>query len=149
MEKSSTSQQIPVSQPEKRILETFRVEFFPEIQKLKDVLIRIQGCKLYMRLYSPQLPTLEQEYLNTVSKLFLIDRKLTTLDVLFEGLTNTAENMQAYFKYQVMIKEKLSEMSSYIEIIDRTLDRKKQTLQNNRTLVIAVVALIVGLFQLV
>src|ERR1700733_7009661 len=129
--------QIPVSEADKRILETIRTEFFPALNKIKDLLTRIQSTRLVFFLYSPGLSKLEQEYFEISQALFVIDRKLTTPDILFEGLSNIDEGAAAYFRFNEAIKKGLAEATGYIEIVDRTLDRKKQTLQNNRTLLLA------------
>ena len=60
--------QIKVSEPEKRILETLRIEFFPILNKLKDLLIQIQKYRLLFYVFSAQLPKFENEYFNISSE---------------------------------------------------------------------------------
>lgn len=137
--------QVPVSEPEKRILEALRVEFFPVLNKLKDLLTRMQNCRLFFYVFSPSLSDLEKEYFDISAELFVIDKKLTTPDVLFKGLNGENIAMLAYFRWRPMIIQSLSEAMNYTEIIDRNLDRKRQTINNNRTTCLALIAILASI----
>lgn len=137
------------SEPERIIVETLGKELFPSLEKLKDLLIRIQNCRIPYYFFSIELNKLEKEYFNAASNFFLIDKKLKTPNLLF-GLENstmavTDSYMIEYFKFQGAFNPTLAEGMKYIEIIDRTLDRKNQTMQNNRTFTLALTAIVVSL----
>jgi hypothetical protein len=50
-----------------------------------------------------------------------------------------------YFQWQGVFKDNIKEGVEYIEIIDRTLDRKMGAIQNNRTFLISVIALVISI----
>jgi len=137
--------ELKISEGGKRILNTCQKELFPTINKLKELLISIQKCRISYQLYSSNLNKLEKEYYEISLNFFEVSRKLETPDIIFEGLEGEAQYMADYFQYQNAFLQNLSDGKNYVEIIDRTLDRKSQSIQNNRTFLLAVVAIIVAL----
>jgi len=136
--------QIPISEGGKRVLTTIKDELFPCINKLKDVLVRTQKVRISYQLYLKILTVLEKEYNEISSKFFDVVRKLDTPDILFLGLEDDKQNMVAYFQFQEGFKRTIDQGLTYVEIIDRTLDRKTQNIQNNRTFLISVLAIVIS-----
>jgi hypothetical protein len=137
--------EIPISDGGKRILNTMKDEMFPIQNKLKELLVRIHKSRVNFSLFSKDLAIQSNEYESISTNFFEISQKLQTPDILFLGLKNNAENIAAYFQYQQAVMQSIDEGSKYIEIIDRTLDRKLQTINNFRTQLLAVVAIIASL----
>ena len=141
--------QIHISEGGKRVLTTVKDELFPCINKLKDVLVSTQKIRISYQLYSPVLVSLEKEYIKICSEFFEIVRKLDTPDILFQGLQKNDQNIVAYFQFQEGFKRSIDKGLNYVEIIDRTLDRKTQNIQNNRTFLISVLAIVISVLSVI
>lgn len=139
-------QQIPVTPGLRRILSTIKDELFPQIDNLKNLLVEIQSCRISYQLYSSRLSSLEKKYSNVSEDFFEVVKKLETPDILFKGVEGGERNIADYFQFQGAFKQNISEGVGYIEIIDRTLDRKIGTIQNTRTFLISIVALVVSIY---
>lgn len=137
--------ELKVSEGGKRILNTCQKELFPTLNKLKELLISIQKCRISFQLYSRQLDKFEKDYHNVSLVFFEVSRKLETPDIIFEGLSGEAQYIADYFQYQNAFLQNLADGRNYVEIIDRTLDRKNQNIQNNRTFLLAIIAIVVSL----
>lgn len=144
-----TPNQIHLSKGAKHILDTVQKDLFPCIEKLKDVLVRTQKVRVSYQLYSRTLYSLDKEYNDVCSGFFDVVRKLDTPDILFHDLDNDAENMAAYFQFRGGFKSNIDQGLNYIEIIDRTLDRKTQNIQNNRTFLISLIAIVISLLSII
>jgi hypothetical protein len=143
MEKQPPSLQI--TEGGKKILNTVSAELFPVVKRMKELLIKVQKCRPFS-LYSPELIELEKEYYEISAQFFTVATKLETPDILFEGFNKEKEEpMIAYFQYRGAFVQNIDEGAKYIEIIDRTLDRKNQNIQNFRTFIIAIIAVVVGI----
>ena len=77
---------------------------------------------------------------------FEVVKKLETPYLIFEGMDGGERNIVDYFQFQGAFKQNISEEVGYVEIIDRTLDRKVGTIQNTRTFLISIVALVVSIY---
>ncbi len=137
-----------VTEGVKLILKTVKDELFPVIGELKDVLIHIQKIRISYQIHSPALRALENKYTRTAAIYFEVVRKLQAPDILFAGMQNNDENMIGYFQYQGAFQKNIDEGISCIEIIDRTLDRKSQNIQNNRTFLLSIVAIITSIMSI-
>lgn len=140
--------ELKISKGTKRILDTMQQDLFPSLSRLRELLVRIQKFRISSQLYSTELHKLELEYSGISTSFFTIVKKLETPDILFEGLEGESQNMIDYFQWQNAFSKNLDEGSKYIEIIDRTLDRKNQSIQNNRTFVFALLAIFISLISL-
>jgi len=137
--------QIPVSTGGRRILNTVKEELFPVIDRLKDILVHVQKVRISYQLYSPILSNLEKEYTQVSADFFEVVRKLQTPDVLFDGLSDNPQNIVDYFQYQGAFQKNIEQGLNYVEIVDRTLDRKTQSIQNTRTFLISIIAIVVSI----
>ncbi len=140
--------QIPISIGGKKILNTVKDELFPIINDLKSILISVQRIRISYQLYSLDLSKTEKEYTQEVVKFFEVVRKLQTPDLLFEGLDGDFQNMADYFQYQGAFQKVIEQGLNYVEIIDRTLDRKTQNIQSNRVFLISVIAIVISIFSI-
>ena len=141
------NQTIPVTNSERRILEVVKDELFPQIEDLKKVMVDLQSCRISWQVFSKRISKLEKDYSEVSGRFFGVVRKLETPDILFSGLeVEDVSNMSAYFNYQHAFKQNLSEGIGFVEIIDRTLDRKIGRINNNRTLWLAIVAIMISIY---
>ena len=125
-------------------MNTVHKELFPTLESLKELLIRTQKLRIVFPLYSKELVLIEKEYRQTAVDFFEVTRKLQTPDILFKD-SKEDKNIVDYFQFRGAFVQSISEGSSYVEIIDRTLDRKRETIQNSRTLFLALLALVVSI----
>ena len=126
------------------IMRTIMVELRPPLESLKKLVVKIHKLRLSFQLYSNELLLIEKEYAEISTAFFEATRKLQSPELLFENSDNDCD-MFSYMTNQGLFIPKISEGVAYIEIIDRTLDRKLQTIQNSRALVLALSALVIGL----
>lgn len=140
---------IPITSSEQRILMVVKEELFPQIEKIKKLMVDIQTCRTTYQLYSKQLNELEREYTSISKEFFSVVRKLETPDILFVDINDDNSNVVAYFKYKQGFSQSISEGVGYIEVVDRTLDRKLGKINNNRTLLIALAAVLIPLWQII
>ncbi|MEK7638795.1 MAG: hypothetical protein AAB388_01400 [Patescibacteria group bacterium] len=139
-------EQIPVSEGTKRLLNTVQQELFPILNELKQLLIDIQGVRINFPLYSSRLRKYSSQYEDIAKRFFVVVQKLETPDILFKGLPENSKDIASYFQFESAVGKNISEGSAYIEIIDRTLDRKRQTIFNSWTLLFAVIAIVISIF---
>lgn len=142
----NNNQSIPVTPGQRRILDTIKDELFPQIESLKKLIVEIQTCRISYQLYSRKLGILDAEYSRISKSFFEVVKKLETPDILFEGIEGGEKNVVDYFQFQNAFKQKIAEGVSYIEIIDRTLDRKIETIRNTRTFLISIIALVISIY---
>ncbi len=128
------------------MLDAVKDELFPVSKNLKELLIDVQKYRIKFPIFSKHLSILENRYEEVSKNFYAIVKKLETPDDLFEGLENNPQDIASYFQFQPAISKSIQEASKYIEIIDRTLDRKRERIQNFRTLLLAVIAIIVSVF---
>lgn len=145
---TQVKQEIPVSEGTKVMLDTIQNELFPVLEKLKKLLVDVQSCRIRFPLYSPKLNSLEIEYGDISVDFFNVARKLDTPDILFKGLKEDTQNIASYLQFRNVTAEKISDGSRYLEILDRTLDRKKESIINAWTLVLAFLAILVSILTL-
>lgn len=138
-------EEMPISAGGKRVLNTVKDDLFPILKELRDLLLRVHRSRPPFPLYSPNLSSLTLEFEELSASFFGVVRKLETPDILFSGLTEDPRNIADYFQFQGAFLKQIEEGGKYIEIIDRTLDRKTQAIQNSRTLVLALIAIIASL----
>lgn len=143
---NNQSQPIPVTPGQRIILNTVKDELFPQINNLKTILVEIQACRISYQLYSSKLSALVERYSNVSKNFFEVVKKLETPDILFERVEGEERNIVDYFQFQGAFKQNISEGVGYVEIIDRTLDRKVGTIQNTRTFLISIIALVVSIY---
>jgi hypothetical protein len=143
------NEQIPLSDGGKIMLNIVKDELFPLQNDLKNLLLDTQKCRISLPFYSKKLNSLENKYFELSIKFFDIVRKLETPDILFKGLKDDPLNIANYFQFHEAISKNINEGSKYIEIIDRTLDRKKEIIQNFRTLILAFVAIIISIISII
>ena len=136
---------LEISRGGKLILNTIKDELFPCIKNLKDLIIKIQKCHIKFPLYSFELNKLEKEYLEVSEKFFTVSIKLQTPDILFKDLEEDPRYIVDYFQYKEAIGQTIVDGSKIIEIIDRTLDRKRQNIENNRALYISITAIVLSI----
>lgn len=144
----SNNKQIPLSEGGKIMLNIVKDELFPLQNDLKNLLLDIQKCRIKLPFYSKKLNLLENKYFELSIKFFDIVRKLETPDILFKGLKDDPLNIANYFQFHEAISKNINDGSKYIEIIDRTLDRKKEMVQNFRTLILAFAAIIISIISI-
>jgi hypothetical protein len=131
---------------QRKILETVKNELFPQIENLKKLIVNVQACRISYQLFSFKLQNLEKEYATVSKRFFEVVKKLETPDILFEGIEGEERNIVDYFQFQGAFKQNIGEGLTYVEIIDRTLDRKAGTIQNNRTFLISIIAIVVSIY---
>lgn len=136
---------IPVSEGTRKMMETVQNELFPILNELKQLLIDIQNLRVVFPLYLKDLNKINNKYGEIAKRFFIVVQKLETPDILFEGLPKNNQDIASYFQFQGAISKHISEGSKYIEIIDRTLDRKRQTIFNSWTLFLAILAIAVSI----
>ncbi len=140
--------EIPITPGLKRILETVKDELFPKLERLKEVLVRIQACRISFHLYSKELWGIERDYHVASKGFFEVVKKLETPDILFAGIDGGEANIVPYYQFQGAFKQNIAEGIVYVEIIDRTLDRKVGTIQNSRTFLISILAVVISIFAI-
>ncbi len=140
--------QLPIRPGGKRILDTVKDRLFPITNRLKDILVRVQKIRVSYQLYSPTLSSLDKEYTEASGDFFEVVRILQTPDLLFEGLGDNPEPIVDYFQYQEAFQKNIEQGLNYVEITDRTLDRKTQSIQNNRTFLVSLLAIIISLLSI-
>lgn len=137
--------QTPVSQGTQRILVAVQSELFPAIKELRELLLETQKIKIPYFLFSNELTKRKLGYTEVTTRFFTVVKKLETPEILFEGLTNDMEYMSDYFQLQGAFLSNIETGLRYVEIIDRTLDRKSQDIQNNRTITLAFIAILISI----
>jgi hypothetical protein len=142
---NDNQQQKPLTPGTRKILNTIKDELFPQIEILKNLLVEFQQCRISYQLYSLKLHSLEIQYSTVAENFFKVVKKLETPNILFENVEGGEKNMIDYFQWQGVFKDNIKEGVEYIEIIDRTLDRKMGAIQNNRTFLISVIALVISI----
>lgn len=138
---------IPVSDGTKILLDTIQKELFPVLNELKQLLIDTQELRIKFPLYSKRLKEYDNRYQEITKKFFIVVQKLETPDILFKDLPNNPQNIASYFQFQGAMSKNIEEGSKYVEIVDRTLDRKRQTIFNSWTLFLAITAIVLGLIS--
>jgi hypothetical protein len=136
--------EIPITESGKRILDTVKDELFPLLEDMKNILVDVHACRISYQIYSCELNQINDRYLEKSTKIFQVIQKLQTPDILFQGLENTDQNAVDYFQYKMTFEKNIGEAFVYTEIIDRTLDRKFQSIQNTRTIWISMLALVLS-----
>ena len=136
---------IPVSEGTKRIMETVHKELFPILNELKQLLVDIQGLRIVFPLYSKRLNKYDTQYQDIAKRFFIVVQKLETPDILFKDLPNNPQDIASYFQFEGAVSKNINEGSKYVEIIDRTLDRKRQTIFNSWTLFLAILAIVISI----
>lgn len=126
------------------MMEIVHKELFPALNELKQLLVDIQGLRIIFPLYSKELKRHDTQYQDIRKRFFTVVQKLETPDILFKGLPNNPQDIASYFQFEGAISKNINEGSKYVEIIDRTLDRKRQTVFNSWTLFLAVLAIVVS-----
>lgn len=137
----NNQQSMKITPGQRKILDTVKDELFPQVDNLKSILVDIQACRISYQLYSLKLSSLEKRYSKVLKDFFEVVKKLETPDILFEGVGGGERNIVDYFQFQGVFKQNISEGIGYVEIIDRTFDRKVGTIQNTRTFLISIIAL--------
>ncbi len=135
---------IPISEGTKILLNTIQQELFPVLNELKQLLVDIQGLRITSALYSKELSKYEAAYQDLAKRFFIVVQKLETPDILFKDLPHNPQDIAGYFQFEGAVGKNLNEGSRYVEIIDRTLDRKRQTIFNSWTLFLAVLAIVIS-----
>ena len=141
-------QQIPISDAGRVILNTVKDELFPLTNELKDILVQTQQVRISYQVYSERVNKLDKRYSELCTKLFVVIRKLETPDILFEGLGDTPQHMIDYFNFQQATQKSINDAVNYVEITDRTLDRKMQSIQNNRTMLVSLIAVLISIISI-
>ncbi|MFA5751352.1 MAG: hypothetical protein WCX79_04535 [Candidatus Paceibacterota bacterium] len=136
---------IPLSEGAKILLNTVQKELFPVLNELKQLLVNIQGLRINCPLYSKQLIEYQTTYEDTAKRFFVIVQKLETPDILFKDLPQDIQNIASYFQFENAVGKNINEGSKYVEIIDRTLDRKRQIIFNYQTLFVAILAIAISI----
>lgn len=144
------NEQIPLTEGAKIILNTIKDEFFPIQKELMLLLKEVQELRIKNLVYSREIHDLNKKYEELSPNFFDIAIKLKTPDILFKSLerNNSMQNMASYFQFKNAIEDSINEGFKYIEIIDRTLDRKNEKIQNSRTLILALLALIISMISI-
>lgn len=135
---------IQVSEGTKRIVETVHKELFPILNELKQLLVDIQGLRIVFPLYSKELKKYDTQYQDIAKRFFIVVQKLETPDILFKDLPNNPQDIASYFQFEGAVGKNVNEGSKYVEIVDRTLDRKRQTIFNSWTLFLAILAIVIS-----
>lgn len=126
-------------------METVHKELFPILNELKRLLVDIQGLRITFPLYSRDLKKYDTQYQDVAKRFFVVVQKLETPDILFKDLPSNPQDMASYFQFEGAVGKTINEGSKYIEIIDRTLDRKRQAIFNSRTLFLAILAIVISI----
>lgn len=140
---------MPISKGGALLLNTLKDELFPELRKLKDLLVRLQKIRTGFTIYSSELNSIEKDYAKVSENFFAVVRKLQTPDVLFESLESKDEpqHIADYFRFNEAMNRSIGGGLNDIEIIDRTLDRKSQNVQHTRTFLLSIVALLLAVWH--
>lgn len=133
-----------ISKGTKILLDTIQQELFPVLNELKQLLVDIQGLRITFPLYSKELSKYEVVYQDIAKRFFIVVQKLETPDILFKDLPHNPQDIAGYFQFEGAVGKNINEGSRYVEIIDRTLDRKRQTIFNSWTLFLAVLAIVIS-----
>lgn len=139
---------IPVSEGVKILLNTIQKELFPILNELKQLLVDIQELRIKFPLYSKKLNEYNKKYQQITKRFFTTVQKLETPDILFKDLPSNTQDMAGYFQFQGAMGKNIEEGSKYIEIIDRTLDRKSQNTFNSWTVFLAIVAIMISVISI-
>jgi hypothetical protein len=139
---------IPVSEGVKILLNTIQKELFPILNELKQLLVDIQELRIKFPLYSKKLNEYNKKYQQITKRFFITVQKLETPDILFKDIPSNPQDMAGYFQFQGAMGKNIEEGSKYIEIIDRTLDRKSQNIFNSWTVFLAIVAIIISVISI-
>lgn len=126
-------------------METVHKELFPILNELKQLLVDIQGLRIVFPLYSKGLNKYDTQYQDIAKRFFIVVQKLETPDILFKDLPNNPQDITSYFQFEGAVGKSINEGSKYVEIIDRTLDRKRQTIFNSWTLFLAILAIFISI----
>ena len=126
-------------------METVHKELFPILNELKQLLVDIQGLRIVFPLYSKRLNKYDTQYQDIAKRFFIVVQKLETPDILFKDLPNNPQDIASYFQFEGAVSKNINEGSKYVEIIDRTLDRKRQTIFNSWTLFLAILAIVISI----
>jgi len=136
---------IPLSEGTKILLDTIQKELFPILNDLKQLLVDIQGLRITFPLYSKRLNIYNIKYQTIAKSFFTVVQKLETPDILFKDLPKNHKAIASYFQFHEAMSKNIGEGSRYVEIIDRTLDRKRQTIFNSWTIFLATLAIVISL----
>lgn len=140
------SNQIPVSEGTKRMLDTFQKELLPALDSMRKLVIEVQSCRITFPFYSHKLTVLQKKYNEISIEFFNVVRKLETPDILFKDISENPQNIASYLQFQPAMSKSIADGSNYIEILDRALDRKNESIQNTRTLAIAMIAIFISIY---
>lgn len=138
---------IPLSEGTKILLNTIQTELFPILNNLKQLLVDIQGLRINFPLYSKKLNNYNLKYQTIAKDFFTVVQKLETPNILFKGLPSNPQDIASYFEFHEAMSKNISEGSRYVEIIDRTLDRKQQTIFNSWTIFLAALAIVMSVIS--
>jgi hypothetical protein len=139
-------EKLNISEGGRIILNTVKDELFPLTEKLKNILVRVHSYRsTLLETNSKQLYEIESEYSRVSADFFVVTTKLQSSDLLFKDLPGEPQNIADYFQYQDAFQKNIDQGIGYIEIIDRTLDRKIQDIHNKVTLVISILAILISI----
>lgn len=144
MKNNKNNKPIPATPGQKKIMSTIQDELFPEMDKLKDLMIEVHECRISYHAYSSKLQKLEKEYSKTSKRFFSVVKKLQTPDDLFEGVDGGMKNMADYFQFKGAFQKNIEQGMNYIEIIDRSLDRKLGAIYSNRAFYLSLLAILIS-----
>ncbi len=128
-------------------MNTVKDELFPVLNDLNQLMLEIHSLRIVFPLYSSELKKYDSKYQDIAGKFFTIVQKLETPDILFEGLPENPQDIASYFQLEAAFRKNIARGSRYIELLDRILDRKRQTIFNSWTLLLGAIAILVGLFS--
>jgi hypothetical protein len=137
--------EIKITEGGKIILNTVKDELFPTVNMLKDLIVKIHSCRIRFPLYSAELNKIRNEYESVSVTFFDVAKKLETPDILFANMHDDPQLMVSYFQYKNAFESAINEGVKAVEIIDRSVDRKSQVIQNSWTYLLAVVAIIASI----
>lgn len=135
------------------LLKAMLDDFFPLEKKINSCLVEIQKIRIpYYFLFSKKLNDLTVKYENLSAEYFSLVNVINNPDLLFENFKDknkgVPDYMIGYMQFKPGIQNNINQVNINLEIIDRTLDRKHQNLQNKITLFLAVFSIVLGVFSL-
>ncbi len=124
-------------------------ELFPVINKLKNSCESIFSYKQSFRntLSDKQLLDLIDNHKNISRDFFVLYKKFTTPDLLFESIKdrNNPQVMVDYFNFNEVVEKSLNEGFRLLEISERQIDRKVNSFYQLSTTILSSIAIVVSI----
>ncbi|MBN1254902.1 MAG: hypothetical protein JXA50_06485 [Deltaproteobacteria bacterium] len=133
---------------QKIVLEFLRDELQPVILKLQSVAQQTSSLRVgfWGSFTQKELRTLEQSYVETMSRFMVAYKKWYFPDEMFKdvGSSHNVQMLSDYIKVKPALKEHIQEGFRLLEYIDRILSGQKSTAYNRVAMSLSIVAITVS-----